>query len=365
MGLFSKLVKTGTTIATNFNKIDDINNKIDTAINIADSIPEKIDKIKGIGNRAIDAYNEYSIKKSKKLINDFKSRLLRFEDTLNTQYNQAIGKNNETNIQIIDEHKIDFSYAVACKYNDMHYAGFNMYVVKLYDKYGVITPDDEIIIPFEYDFIIGYAEEKFCAYKDKKWGFIDINNNVVIDFVYEDADSFSGGLAPVSKIIDKKELYGYIDPAANIVIPYKYDIAESFKKNGLACVGVIDYKRNDLRTGVINTEGHVIVNCNYSIIEIEDEYIAYATENFHSLKFFNLKGIQIEIEEPKEEIPKNKIIPYFNSRMQYGYYIHTDKGDFCKIEPSFEETHSLNKDGYSIVKKDGLYGIIQIKRRDI
>ena len=49
--------------------------------------------------------------------------------------------------------------------------------------------------------------------KDDKWGYIDKNGNVVIDFIYDDANSFSEELASVEK--DGK--YGYIDKEGNVV----------------------------------------------------------------------------------------------------------------------------------------------------
>lgn len=338
MGLFSKIINIATSL-------EEAPNKIDRTIETVTSLKQSIDNV-------AEKINEKQLEKTKKTIQ-------KISDNFDAKFKLAYGKNYEEKIQIMNEQKSDFSYTTACKYNSIHYAGENMYVVKLYDNYGVIDTDEKVIIPIEYDFIVDYSEKKFCACKDGKWGYIDINNNVVIDFIFDDANSFSEGLASVSMIDKDKELYGYINSSNNLVIPYKYDYAEFFNSNGLACVGLTD-TWGDVRKGVINKDDFTVVNCQNAILKIHNNFIEYALESHHSSKYFDLKGLPIEMDEPKDEVPKNIIIPYWNSQMTYGYYVHTDNGDFCKVEPIFEDAKPLNKDGYAIVKKDGLYGIINI-----
>ena len=346
MGLFSKIAGG---IISNLGKADDVESIVDKAANVVNSAKE-------IGAKIDNAQTKSTIKN----IDSLQRKLKDFEGKVDAQFNIAYGKNYEEKIQVQDEHLININYTVACKYNTIHYAGNNLYVAGLYDKYGVISPNDEIIIPFDYDFICSYSEEKFCVCKDGKWGYIDINNNVVIDFCFTDAFDFSEGLASASMVCDDgKEQYGYIDNSGNFVIPCKYDYAEPFNKNGLACVGFID-TWGDIRKGVIDKQNNTIVNCRYAIIKVEESYILYCLESFHSPKFFDLKGNPIEMEESKELTPENTIIPYWNSEIKYGYYIHTDNGDFCKIKPIFDLAEKINEYGNAIVSRDGLYGIIKI-----
>lgn len=73
--------------------------------------------------------------------------------------------------------------------------------------------------------------EPAAVKKDGKWGFVDINGQMVIEPVYEEAKPFSNGLAPV--------LYGgswgYIDQKGIMAIPADFTDAESFY-NGIAPV---------------------------------------------------------------------------------------------------------------------------------
>jgi hypothetical protein len=75
------------------------------------------------------------------------------------------------------------------------------------------------------------AQELTPKKKSEKWGFVDSSGNEAISFIYDDARSFSEGLAAVKK--DGK--YGFIDKDGKEAVPCIYDYAESFIE-GLAKV---------------------------------------------------------------------------------------------------------------------------------
>ncbi len=66
----------------------------------------------------------------------------------------------------------------------------------------------------------------------EKWGFIDGNGNWILEPAYDDAFSFSCGLAPV-KTGDK---WGYIDAKGKNAIGADFDEALSFSQKGIAAV---------------------------------------------------------------------------------------------------------------------------------
>ena len=122
--------------------------------------------------------------------------------------------------------------------------------VKLNGKWGLIDKTGKEVIPFIYytigDFSEGLARAElingeptfkkknkweYIVIKDSKWGFIDKTGKEVVPFIYDDAGSFSGGIAIV-KLNDK---WGFIDNTGKEVIPLIYDSAEPFK-DGLARV---------------------------------------------------------------------------------------------------------------------------------
>lgn len=77
-----------------------------------------------------------------------------------------------------------------------------------------------------------FSDEGYAAVcKDGKWGFIDANGNVKIDYEYEDALSFEGHLAAVKK----DGLWGYVSLRGEIVIDTVFLEAKSFS-GGIAPV---------------------------------------------------------------------------------------------------------------------------------
>jgi len=91
----------------------------------------------------------------------------------------------------------------------------------------------------------GYAAVK----KDEKWGFIDTNGNLMIEYIFDDALSFGQHLAAV-KIGD---LWGYININGNVVIDTIFMEARSFSdgnapvltERGWQFITLIEYKRGN------------------------------------------------------------------------------------------------------------------------
>lgn len=93
---------------------------------------------------------------------------------------------------------------------------------------------------------------KFC--RKGKWGYKDWKGNVVIQPSYEEAFSFSEGLAGV----EKNGLIGYISDKENLVINYIYDCGTSFKE-GLAAVSKGE------KSGYIDKKGNVVIDFIYDV----------------------------------------------------------------------------------------------------
>ena len=93
------------------------------------------------------------------------------------------------------------------------------------------------------------------------YGYIDTSGNIAIDAIYEGADKFSEGLAPVR--INGK--WGYIDVNGNIVIEPKFKRARPFNE-GLAGVW-----REDDTTGFIDRTGEYVIGpCNFGAWEFSE-----------------------------------------------------------------------------------------------
>ena len=120
----------------------------------------------------------------------------------------------------------------------------------------------------EFDFCRRHSDGLAAIKVDKKWGYVDVNGEIVIQPIYDDCKDFSEGLAAV-KISDK---WGFIDIENKLKIPTIYDEVSSFDK-GLAEVSTLNSKSNDreLNYGLINKNGIQIIPCIYSTIYCKND----------------------------------------------------------------------------------------------
>ena len=145
-------------------------------------------------------------------------------------------------------------------------------VIKENDKYGVIDSNEKEIIPCEYKLIKDCSDGMFLVKNmDDKYGFMNTNGELVVDFEYIDGYSFKNGIGVLTSdegstyfntsgqvvglqncalegevgtyntsdylAIEDKDtgLFGYIDVQGNYKIPCKWQYVTNFC-NGLALV---------------------------------------------------------------------------------------------------------------------------------
>lgn len=110
------------------------------------------------------------------------------------------------------------------------------------EKFGFVNIENQIVIPIDYedagDFSEGLARVRKQNSKKTKmglrysgWGFINKKNKEIIPCIYDEAYDFCEGLA----VINNDGLYGYINKLNIIVVPLIYKKAENFK-DGIAKV---------------------------------------------------------------------------------------------------------------------------------
>ena len=106
--------------------------------------------------------------------------------------------------------------------------------------------------------LLGCAKEADYE-KQYKWGFRNIQNEVVIDPQYDSVRPFSQGLAAV---YSEGEGWGYIDKAGATIIPMQYDEAGIFNKDGLAVVkprGELEKKYREEEVHYVNRSGNTVL----------------------------------------------------------------------------------------------------------
>ena len=170
-------------------------------------------------------------------------------------------------------------------------------------KYGYLDTNGNVAIDFEYDdadlFYEGKAVVGINVDGTIKYGYIEFNNNPITGFDYIAASRYQNGYAAVAKTKNSSgyPLYGYIDEFGEEVIAFQYAYAYPFS-DGLAVVanyitrvaGRNTYTFKDYR--YIDVAGNVVINPNVHFVGIF--YGNFIPGNFqHGISrfFFNSWGI--------------------------------------------------------------------------
>lgn len=134
-------------------------------------------------------------------------------------------------------------------------------------RYGFINRNGQEIIAIKYDQAYSFSQGLACVALNGKWGYVDYSGNEVIPLTFEEAENFDekifhDALAKI-KLNGK---YGYVDKKGRESIPIKYDWMGYFSTNGFAAV------ENAGKFGFINREGREICPIKYDHLENEGRY---------------------------------------------------------------------------------------------
>jgi hypothetical protein len=141
------------------------------------------------------------------------------------------------------------------------------YIIKVNNKYGYIDVNGNVIIKPEYEDARIFVEELAPVSINGSWGFIDKSGNTVIQPIYDSVLFFSEGLAAVSK--NKK--WGFIDKKGNLIIMIRFDeVRISGFTEGLSAV------RLNYKFGYINVKGEFIIAPEYDDVDSFQDSFATA-----------------------------------------------------------------------------------------
>ncbi len=126
---------------------------------------------------------------------------------------------------------------------------------------GQIDINGNVMIPCQFENLLYAGEGLYQGYQNEKYGYLDQNGKVIVDYIYSSAYPFGDGLAIVST---DGITYGCIDKTGKMVIPADYDNIYLFNYDsdspGVAfsdgVVGVL----KDGYWGLIDTSGKLIID---------------------------------------------------------------------------------------------------------
>ena len=93
-----------------------------------------------------------------------------------------------------------------------------------YNKYGYINLQDSVILKPKYDYAWNFSEGMSPMKLNGKYGYVNENGRVIVPPVYNYAGMFSDGLS----VVRKGDKYGFIDQSGRLVVPAIYDRADNF-----------------------------------------------------------------------------------------------------------------------------------------
>lgn len=237
------------------------------------------------------------------------------------------------------------------------------------NSWGFVDENGKEIIPLGIYEFLNPIDEKgmILAKKNGKDGYIDIHQNILISFDYDDLGVFSdNGLAPAMQ----KGKSGAINRKGEIVIPFIYDKLDYFYASGLAIV------KKDGKFGFVNEVGKEIIPIVYKEVDqsMVDEIVLVSKDK--KWAFFSNNGKQLTNFQYDKVID----IPVSNDKTHYSTYF---KGGLAIVyfdnQPQlvnknmkvivpvgkYDYIESLNKNGFGIVAKNNKYGIIDNKGNEI
>ena len=144
-----------------------------------------------------------------------------------------------------------------CEYDAISEFAEGLAVLWQNDKAGVTDQNGRIIVPFEYDSIKPYSDGLAVVIKDGKYGLIDkTGNRLDMDYVDEMSSRAYDGLF----LVKLNQKYGYMDRSGKIVIPCIYEQASTFSE-GLAAVSNNPSDGRD-EWGFIDKSGKLVIPYN-------------------------------------------------------------------------------------------------------
>ncbi|MBO3700785.1 WG repeat-containing protein [Roseivirga sp. E12] len=192
----------------------------------------------------------------------------------------------------------------------------DLYGLKRDGRFFFFRPNnsDDIALDTGITVLGGFSEGLITVKKDEQWGQVDERGNLRIANRYEAIKVFSEGLSAV-KLIGK---WGFIDKDESLVVQPTYDSVEAFDK-GLSIV------MKNGKFGIIDSLGKSILPEDFTAIDRQKDYI-----------ILNSNGV---------------------------YGLADARGKLIRT-PQYDSIYPLTN-GYFLIGRDGLKGVINLKGQDI
>lgn len=221
----------------------------------------------------------------------------------------------------------------------------NRAVVRMNNKYGYIDKEGKIIIPIEYKYATDFSQGFAIAVDEtEKGAYIDKTGKNIVPFEYDNLYPISNG----EGVVKKDKLYGVIDTEGNILIPIQHDYVNKIEKK------LYSVEENGLF--YLKDSKNVKISNGYDNIgEVKDGLIPVNVDSTYG--YIDTKGeiiIPIKYSEIGENIKNSFIVKDLNSD-KYGVI---DIDDKFIISPIYDYILNRTEDYFVVGDIEGKEGIV-------
>lgn len=242
-------------------------------------------------------------------------------------------------------------------------------------KYGYLTKTGRLIVPIKYEHIENFSEGLGYVLPSLHEDFwFDKQGKVAIllgDLVL--GGSFQGAMAYVEvahlhigfKL--KEDVYNpfdvrgnYIDHTGRLLVPWKYDTIAPYQPGYLRPV------RKNGKWGLLDSLANVAVPLQYDDIDTDNSFFWLHLRRVGIGKhygFINPKTGQLVVPLRYEAtLPSKRPVLWVRQNNKWGII---NRQQNTVISPRYNDASSFDEHGISIIKKDSLYGLVNVQGREL
>jgi hypothetical protein len=176
-----------------------------------------------------------------------------------------------------------FAQAWTKKYDHVDECICGLSLVGKDKKHGFVDKNGKLVVPLIYDEALTFSEGMAAVMQNFKWGYIDSTGKTIVELQYNEAMSFHDGLA----VVAKEGKYGFIDKKGEIVIPIEFNSARGFSE-GLAAV-----MNQKGKWGYIDASGKMIIPFKFGFADVFTEGIARVMET-GTMYYIDKNGVKVK-----------------------------------------------------------------------
>jgi len=216
-------------------------------------------------------------------------------------------------------------------------------------KWGYMNEDGKEFIKADYDDAGTFSEGLAPVMKNGKYGYISKSGKVVISFLFEDAEGFKNNTA----VVGSGGKYGLINRNGDILLPTIYDELSDPSED--ICVVV-----QNGHSGYVSTSGNTVVNCIFDFAgDFMDGYAIVGVQDVYGL--INNSGKYVIDPDFEELMPLCNQLMKARKHGSWGIISHSGE----TIVPFVHDIIGECREGRILLVRNGKYGFCNLKGKMI